>query len=167
MGMLHRSGSRRETATAYGLVAAQFTLLLVVVLWSPPRRWELPDWLDRGAGLLGLAGAFWLVAGIAGLGRSVSALPLPVVHGTLKIGGLYRLSRHPIYTGVLALAWSAAIRSGSPWPLLVALALTAVLHIKARFEEKTLRRAYPGYADYASRTPRFLPLGRMARPRHR
>jgi protein-S-isoprenylcysteine O-methyltransferase Ste14 len=98
------------------------------------------------------------VLGAVSLGRSLSAVPLPVVHGRLMTGGLFRLSRHPIYTGLLAIAWSVAVRAASPpYPLAVAVALTVLLHVKARFEEAALREAYPEYAGYAARTPRFLP----------
>jgi protein-S-isoprenylcysteine O-methyltransferase Ste14 len=156
---LYGTPSRRSTAAAYGLVAAQFGLLAALLVWRPARRWAVPAWLDRGAALLGGAGAVWLVLGAVALGRSISAVPLPVAHGELRTGGVYRLSRHPIYTGLLALAWSAAVRAGAPGPLGVAAALTVLLAGKAGFEERGLRAAYPGYAAYAARTPRFIPLG--------
>jgi protein-S-isoprenylcysteine O-methyltransferase Ste14 len=148
-------------------VAGQFALLAVLVLWRPRPAWALPGWVDRAAAVAGLAGALWLVLGLAGLGRSLSAVPLPVVHGTLRTGGLFRLSRHPVYTGLLALAWSAAVRSASPPKLGVAAALTVLLAVKARFEETALGDAYPGYADYAARTARFLPVGSLGRRRGR
>jgi protein-S-isoprenylcysteine O-methyltransferase Ste14 len=44
----------------------------------------------------------------------------------------------------------------------LALTLLGLLTAKARWEEELLRRRYPGYDDYAARTPRFLP-----RPFHR
>jgi protein-S-isoprenylcysteine O-methyltransferase Ste14 len=160
---LHRSGSTRDTALAYGFVAGQFALLAVLIVWEPAPGWVLPGWLDRAAAIAGLAGAVWLVLGLLNLGRSATALPLPVVHGELRTGGLYRLSRHPIYTGLLAIAWSAGVRAASPWSLGVAAALTALLSAKARFEERELRRAYPGYAAYAARTARFLPVGSLGR----
>jgi protein-S-isoprenylcysteine O-methyltransferase Ste14 len=142
---------------AYLLVAGQFALLLVLVLWRPRPRWTLPEVMGTAASALGFLGAAWLVLGAVSLGRSLSAVPLPVVHGRLMTGGLFRLSRHPIYTGLLAIAWSVAVRAASPYPLAVAVALTVLLHVKARFEEAALREAYPEYAGYAARTPRFLP----------
>lgn len=154
---LHQSSSRRATVGAYLLVAGQFALLLVLILWKPRARWVLPRGLDTAASALGFLGAAWLVVGAVSLGRSLSAVPLPLVHGKLKTGGLFRLSRHPIYTGLLAIAWSVAVRGGSPYPLAVAGGLTVLLHIKARFEETALEEVYPEYAGYAARTPRFLP----------
>ena len=154
---LHRSDSRRSTVSAYLLVAGQFALLFVLILWEPRPAWVLPGWLDTLAAVLGFAGGVWLVLGAVSLGRSLSAVPLPVVHGRLRTGGLFRLSRHPIYTGLLAIAWSVAVRAASPYPLAVAAALTVLLQVKARFEEAALRETYPEYSAYATRTPRFLP----------
>lgn len=139
-------------------MGGQLALLAVLVLWHPPPRWVLPGWLRAVATTTGALGAVWLVVGAVSLGRSLSAVPLPVVHGRLQVGGLFRLSRHPIYTGLLAIAWSAAVRAAAPVPLLVAAGLTVLLSVKARFEEAALRAAYPEYAAYAARTPRFLPL---------
>lgn len=162
---LHRSDSRQATAAAYLLVAGQFALLLLLILWDPSPRWVLPNWLANAASALGFLGAAWLILGAVALGRSLSAVPLPVVGGELKTQGLFRLSRHPIYTGLLAIAWSAAIRAASPYSLLIAAALTGLIALKARFEEAALRRAYPGYGEYADRTPRFLPTGGLGRRR--
>lgn len=161
--MLHRSSSTRDTVVAYAFVAGQFALLAVLLLWHPPPRWALEPWLATAVWWVGLLGAVWLALGLVSLGRSLTALPLPVVHGELRTGGLYRLSRHPIYTGLLALAWSAAVRAAAPGPLLLAAALTALLGVKSGFEERHLRAAYPEYAEYARRVPRFVPLGRRLR----
>lgn len=154
---LHRSTSRAHTVVAYGLVTGQFALLLVLVVWSPTSSWNLAGWIEAGARAVGLVGLGWLGLGILGLGRSASAVPLPLAHGELKTGGLYRLSRHPIYTGLLLFAWATAVARAAVGPLVVAAALTALIVVKAGFEETALRAAYPGYAAYAARTPRFLP----------
>ena len=98
-----------------------------------------------------------LVLGAIGLGRSLTALPTPVPHGELRTGGLYRFVRHPIYTGVLALSYRAAVPSGNVAVLAAAIALTGWLAVKARWEEQQLRRRYPSYDAYARRTPRFVP----------
>jgi protein-S-isoprenylcysteine O-methyltransferase Ste14 len=140
-------------------VAAQFVLLALLFIWEPRPRWTVPAGVDRAAGAVGFVGGVWLVLGGLSLGRSFSVVPRPVVDGELKTGGLYRLSRHPIYTGLITVIWSAGVRAASPAPLVIAGALTLVLLGKARFEEAALLSRYPGYAAYAARTPRILPLG--------
>ncbi|MCB1248080.1 MAG: hypothetical protein KDB36_01655, partial [Acidimicrobiales bacterium] len=72
--------------------------------------------------------------------------------------GLFRLVRHPIYTGVMALALGTALRLANPWAMLAALALVAWFMAKARWEERHLAARYPDYAAYAATTPRFVPF---------
>jgi protein-S-isoprenylcysteine O-methyltransferase Ste14 len=157
---VHRSRSSGETVRAWALVAAQFALIAAIVIWQPPAVWKVPSALRAVARIVGWVGFVWLIGGAISLGRSLTALPLPVEHGVLKTGGFYRLSRHPIYTGLLAIAGGSSMGAGSPWTIALALALLTVLTVKARFEEGALSAAYPGYAEYASRTRRFLPLPR-------
>ncbi len=141
-------------------VAVQGVLLALLVLWAPTPNWSVPNWLKSASFALEAVGLLWLLVGAVNLGGSLTATPVPRHEGTLKTGGLYRLSRHPIYTGVLALAAASALRRGNWIVILVALALYVLFEFKARFEERLLAKAYPGYAEYAARVPRFLPVGR-------
>lgn len=160
----HRSPSPATTLAAWGLVAAQFALIGGLVFWSPPADWTVPRPLETAGSLLKTLGLVWMALAALSLGRSLSPLPLPLERGGLRTGGLYRLSRHPIYTGLLAFAIGTALRSGSIGKGVMAVALTLLLTAKARFEEDHLRVAYPDYRDYEARTPRFLPTGRLFRP---
>ena len=146
-----------SSVIAWGFVLVQFALL-AVVLFAPSRgAWSLPAWVAEVARWTGRAGIAVLLLGAAGLGRSLTALPTPVTRGELRTAGAYRFARHPIYTGVLALSYGAAMPSGSSWALGAAVALTGWLTMKARWEEVQLRHRYPGYGTYAGRTPRFVP----------
>lgn len=150
--------NRRDTLIAWGFVAGQFALIVLVLALPSGSAWTVPGWLRAAALALGLVGLAALVVGIANLGRSLTALPTPVEHGELRRDGLYRLVRHPIYAGIIGLAASSALRSGS-WAVVAATAaLTGWFSAKARWEEMHLRRRYPDYADYAARTPRFVPF---------
>ncbi len=74
----HRRTSRGDVARAYAFVAAQFGLLAALAFWHPHPDFSLPHWLDTAAQLVGLGGAAWIGLGVVALGRSVTALPLPV-----------------------------------------------------------------------------------------
>lgn len=152
--------TRRQAIEGWSFVAVQGLLLGILVFWSPPPTWSFPDWVDTVGQIIGIFGLVWLLLGALSLGRSLTATPVPRSEGTLKTGGLYRLSRHPIYTGVLALAFSSALRRANWVLLLVAACLYVLFVFKARFEERLLTEAYPGYAEYAARVPRFVPTGR-------
>lgn len=157
MGLL-TADDPRDTAIAWGFVAGQFLLLLVIVLLPAGDSWIAPAWLQTAARAVGLAGAAVLVIGVVHLGRSLTPLPTPVPHGELRTSGLYRFVRHPIYSGIIALASSWAVPSGSPAVAAATVALTVWFMAKARWEEQHLRARYPGYAAYAARTPRFVPF---------
>jgi protein-S-isoprenylcysteine O-methyltransferase Ste14 len=139
-----------------GWVALQFVLLglaLVVGLL------DLSGWGPAYAGGLRYLGVLVLSAGVVlavyavlGLGSSLTALPAPVDHGTLRTDGVYGVVRHPIYSALLLLVLGWALMS-SPWVLLVWLALAAVLDLKRQVEEDFLERAYEEYPAYRVRVP--------------
>jgi protein-S-isoprenylcysteine O-methyltransferase Ste14 len=52
---------------------------------------------------------------------------------------------------------SITVASGSVFRLLTLGVLVLLLTVKARWEETRLMRRFAGYADYAARTPRFVP----------
>jgi protein-S-isoprenylcysteine O-methyltransferase Ste14 len=139
------------------LVAIQFVLLAIIFFVPSSRTWILP----AGAGAIGSTLFFvgLLVTAIAlmGLGSSLTANPVPLAKGTLKTGGLYGAVRHPIYSGILLAAVSFSATSGSLWSLIGTIALIVLFAVKARFEERLLLAAYPGYAAYAARVGRFVP----------
>jgi len=153
-------GQRR---TAWLLVAAQFALIAVIVL-SPDRAdWPVPSWLLHVGTVGSWAGiAIMVVAGL-GLGRGLTAAPLPNSHSKLRTGGLYRLVRHPIYTGLLLFTLAQVATSGSVLVALAGLLLVVLINAKARWEEQRLSERFLEYPGYARRTPRFVPW-RM--PRH-
>jgi protein-S-isoprenylcysteine O-methyltransferase Ste14 len=64
--------------------------------------------------------------------------------------------RHPIYTGLLTFALGVGLDAGIPQLIFVA-ALFVLINRKARWEEELLMQRYPEYAEYMSKTPRFLP----------
>lgn len=109
-----------------------------------------------GAAAIGV-GAWIVLSATRRLGDSFSALPRPHEQATLIQRGLYARVRHPIYAGVicLGLGWAAVTRSLPA--LIAAVALAAVLDLKARREEFWLAERFPDYAEYRSRTHRFIP----------
>jgi len=72
--------------------------------------------------------------------------------------GAYRLVRHPIYSGLLQMAWGWGLWCGGWLTLGYALALFILLDRKARREEQILRATFPGYAAYSRRVRRLIPF---------
>ncbi|MCX7924891.1 MAG: isoprenylcysteine carboxylmethyltransferase family protein [Fimbriimonadales bacterium] len=138
-------------------VVVQAVLLLIygyALITTPAVEWGAIRWL--GAPLILVGAALGMPALIAH-GRKLTPLPEPNRTLGLKTTGVYAHIRHPMYTGLLLLAFGLAILFQKPWGVALAVALTVFFNLKAREEERRLSRCYPQYADYQRITGRFLP----------
>lgn len=156
---------RPPSASAIGwlFVSAQIVLLGALVLVPGARHWVAPTAVAGGAHAAALAGLGIVAVAALGLGSALTATPVPKAHAGLRTGGLYRFSRHPIYSGVLLFVIGTVVASGSVWKLAIGVVTLVFFNAKARWEESQLRSAYPDYAAYAARTPRFIPHPRLHR----
>jgi len=143
-------------------VAGQIAILAAIAL-APRRLPGLPEWPawlawpSRIAGLLlGAAGALLAIAGALALGSNLTPFPRPRENAALVEDGVYRVARHPIYTGIVigALGWSLLRRSILAVLLTVALAL--FFDRKARREETWLVEKFPEYESYRARVRRRI-----------
>jgi protein-S-isoprenylcysteine O-methyltransferase Ste14 len=76
----------------------------------------------------------------------------------LVTGGIYRYIRHPLYSSLLFLACGAFLKDVSWTTGLLILAAILFLAATAAADEKECIRYFgPQYADYMSRTKRFVP----------
>ena len=148
-----------DKSRGYFYVAVQF--LLIALLFTAPRQADPYGTFSDLIGIVGVAvialGAVILVTSFVRLGKSLTANPVPKDDGVLVTSGLYGRVRHPIYFGLLVLAFGVVLDAGW-WPqIIIALMLYFLLNIKAQFEEDLLRKKYPEYKAYALKTPRFFP----------
>lgn len=147
-----------DVRTARLLVAGQFVLIGILVVLPNGDDWPVPTALTVACSAATVLGLAVMVIGATGLGRGLTATPLPNAHAQLRTGGLYRYARHPIYSGLLLMMASITVAAGSGLRLLTLAALVLLLNVKARWEETRLAQRFEGYADYAAHTPRFVPL---------
>jgi protein-S-isoprenylcysteine O-methyltransferase Ste14 len=145
------------------LVTAQFGLLAVLVLGPSGEVWTVSGPLRTAGSVLRWAGFAAVALGALGLGRGFSVHPAPTGVAVLRTDGLYRVVRHPIYSGVLLLAGGIAATAGSLLAITAFAFLVLLLSAKARFEERLLVERFPDYTAYARRTPRFVPFLRPGR----
>jgi protein-S-isoprenylcysteine O-methyltransferase Ste14 len=150
--------THKDVWTARLLVACQFVLIGILVLLPGRHDWPVPIGLIVACTVATVAGLVVMVIGATGLGRGLTATPLPNAHAQLRNGGLYRFVRHPIYSGLLLTMASITVASGSGFRLLTLGVLVLLLTVKARWEETRLTQRFEGYASYAARTPRFIPV---------
>jgi protein-S-isoprenylcysteine O-methyltransferase Ste14 len=138
-----------------------------------PAEWLLPpalialrvgeieaDWLPlRVVGLaIGLAGAVLLVWAAVLLGRFLMHEAAVREDHVLLVSGPYRLVRHPVYTGFLALLLGSGVASLNVSVLLLwPVSLLGIL-IQGASEEQLLRERFGReYERYAGRVGRLVP----------
>jgi protein-S-isoprenylcysteine O-methyltransferase Ste14 len=140
----------RAVLTAQALATA-------ALAWPGRARWRLPRPVLAGAVAATLAGGALFVTSLVSQGRQLTAHVDPPAGARLLTEGPYRLSRHPVYAGLLLGAAGVAVLRRRPGPLVGWAALAAVLHLKTGMEEEQLRARFgPDYEMYATTTPRLI-----------
>jgi len=140
-------------------------IALFMLVGFGPRQVARPAWpqaMGRAATGLGVAlmvaGAALLGAALLELGRNLTPLPYPKDDGTLVQTGAYRLVRHPIYSGGVALAFGWAFFVQGWLTVVYAVLLFVLFDLKSRREERWLAEKFAGYADYQKRVRRLIPF---------
>jgi protein-S-isoprenylcysteine O-methyltransferase Ste14 len=106
--------------------------------------------------LTGLAFTVW--ARVT-LGRNWSAEVTFKQDHELIESGPYALARHPIYTGLILMAFGTAINYGRAIGFALFLSLCGGLWWKARLEERIMGRHFPdAYAEYKARVRAIVPF---------
>jgi len=124
---------------------------LLLLFWQADRF--------RLAGLVVLAAATLLcIKSMRDLGANYS--PCFDSHKPFRIvtTGIYRWVRHPLYLANILQGLGYVLASGSMWVL--ALSAYGIFKIVSALvkEESYLRKAFPGYERYQSRTSRLIPF---------
>jgi steroid 5-alpha reductase family enzyme len=157
-------------------VYSQFSLLALLMFWPGDKRgFGFLDFLFEFVGVLSVFGGLALIFFAI---RSLFTFSLPKFSGTPKdkflqslqvvwpkpldsaklvTSGVFKRMRHPIYAGLLLLAYGIGIGSGPTPHLFFAIALHLVLSKKAALEETFLAEKFPEYPKYVARTGRFFP----------
>src|SRR5439155_27332069 len=94
--------------------------------------------------LVVVAGLLLVVLGLLSLGSSFTPLPRPRARTRLRLSGIFRLVRHPVYGGaiLIGLGWSLA---DAPLGLIPTALLALLFDLKARREETWLIERFPEY----------------------
>ena len=132
-------------------------LAIILAAFLPGLTIDVPIWLPVLVGLIGIL--FLLPAVVSFANQKTTVDPrTPEAATTLVTSGIYRITRNPMYVGMLLLllalaAWLAAASS-----LLPAIAfLLSIDRGQIRREEESLRQVFGvAFEAYASRVPRWL-----------
>ncbi len=137
------------------LVILQFLLFIIFI--ALPAGFGHPFIYPFISFLLTVAGLLIIAMGIFQLGSNITPFPTPLSNSTLTTQGIYKIIRHPIYTGILFIALGIAIYTASYPRLAVSALLYILFQYKSRYEEQMLIEKFPGYVDYKLNAGRFLP----------
>jgi protein-S-isoprenylcysteine O-methyltransferase Ste14 len=139
----------------YGLISLLVMLLLYFVVPGPriiPKPWNLLGLLPVALGLASAVTAIWTF-------RRAGTSPEPFHEASaLVTGGIYRLSRNPIYLGFLLALLGVAVllRSLTPYLVLVGYVILIERNV-IRFEERMLAEKFGAqWAEYEKRTRRWI-----------
>jgi protein-S-isoprenylcysteine O-methyltransferase Ste14 len=135
-----------------------FAVMLAVLFLFPPS--DSSPLRIIGIGLIGVGGVVILLGVMEhqARNRTLPAItPEPNRHVGLVDTGIYRHIRHPLYSGVILGAFGVALAHGHIAAIIIAAVIAVFFTYKSIFEESLLKQTYPDYANYISRTGRFLP----------
>lgn len=84
-------------------------------------------------------------------------LGTPKEHTTLKVKGLFRLSRNPMYVGMYATMVASALYTLNPLVILLGAFVIAIHHSIVLAEEKHMQMVFgQEYVDYRNRVRRYI-----------
>lgn len=139
----------------FAYVMIQFILLIVFFIDVELFEIEILEfdfWL-----YFALFGFLIIAIAVLQLNTSLSPFPSPKTDTKLVKNGLFKLIRHPTYTGILISIFSISFWLGSGYRLLVSLSILILFYFKSKYEEEKLAEQFTEYKTYQSITGRFLP----------
>ena len=139
-------------------VAVQFLLLFAfaaILLGNPGAPLFVAPHAAMAGDALGIAGLAVIAAGFLALGRNIQVAPHTKEGAHLVQSGIYRVLRHPIYSGIALCVVGLWLREPTLAAGIAGIVVIAFLGMKRRLEERFLMAAYPAYAEYRKRTVAF------------
>ena len=120
------------------------------------RQFTLPAFFSWAGYFLLAAGLLLSIISLFHLGNSVS-FGVPVEATTLRVGGLYKYSRNPIYAGFFFLSAAAALLTSNVYVLVLGVYSTAVYHLIILGEERFLKERFgSAYEEYCKKVRRYF-----------
>ncbi len=146
--------------------------LIVLIGWYAPFQplrsvGSTPLWIAiPGVICLALSTGLTLWARFA-LGTMWSHAPEVKVGHQLRVDGPYRITRHPIYTGIIGMILGSMLMNGLGAWVLLSLIGVSMLVAKVPPEERLLSETFgEQYRQYQQRVPRLVPGLQLLRRSH-
>lgn len=151
-------GRSIDYASIIGLVVV-FLLNRFVHVFSPDFALHFPLWVEQIGGVFLIAATGLTLWSRFALGTMWSVRPQSKVGHQLRTDGPYRISRHPIYTGIIGMLFgSVLVSSGNGLAILIAFFVMIRLLIKIPTEEKLMIETFgEQYRVYQQQVPQLIP----------
>jgi protein-S-isoprenylcysteine O-methyltransferase Ste14 len=91
------------------------------------------------------------------LGTNFTAYPTPTTDAKLVSSGMYKFSRHPIYSGIILFIFGYGFWDNSNYKLIIAVILVVLFYVKTTYEEQQLLQKFRDYEAYQKKVNRFFP----------
>lgn len=150
--------SNRPTVIEWLLVGIQLALFVFYFVSLTAVDAFFSDVLQIVGGVPMVVGAVFVVWALLQQRLNLSIFPSPKEDGHLITTGVYKLVRHPIYAGILFVAFGYAIYVQSFYKIIIALLLLILFELKSTYEERLLEAKFPAYGQYKLNTGKFFPL---------
>ncbi|WP_299183856.1 isoprenylcysteine carboxylmethyltransferase family protein [uncultured Aquimarina sp.] len=138
-------------------VFIQFVLFLVYIIDLKIVSVSWLPFLDKTGLFILIMGILIVLVSLVQLNKNLSPFPTPKLNSKLIKTGLYKFMRHPIYTGILGIAFGYGFYIGSIFKLMIATFIFVLFYFKSKYEEKKLLGFFSEYEAYKKTTGRFLP----------
>jgi protein-S-isoprenylcysteine O-methyltransferase Ste14 len=155
--MEQRTSPPRIPPPAFMLVAA--LVMWALDRWVPLVHWIVPPWNRLGAVFAATGLAIDAAAVLRFLQRKTTVNPtVPAKASILVTDGVFRVSRNPMYLGLvlLLIGWALWLGSATPW-LVVPLFVVGITAVQIVPEERALAERFgQAYGDYRRRVGRWI-----------
>ena len=138
-------------------VGIQFLLFAGYLFEVTKLRFEMPEFIQFILLPFIVAGIAIILISFFQLNKNLSPFPSPKENSELITTGLFSKIRHPIYSGILLLAFSFALYQNSGFKILISFFLLILFYFKTGYEEKLLSIKFPEYKNHKMNTGRFFP----------
>jgi len=139
-------------------------VMLIASYWPAPwgLLWTTPVWLGWACFALVGVGLIWTWLARLHLGPLWSSTSAPTEDHRIVDTGPYGVMRHPVYAGLLLATVATAAERGRLEAIAGALVLVAAISLRAKLEERFLRRDLgdEAYAAYSRRVPMLIPFAK-------
>jgi len=148
--------SGKPTIKDYTFVSIQLVLFLVYVLPVEVLVVNVATWLRYFGLVFTILGLVLGTMALLQINTKISPFPTPVLKSELITNGAFSISRHPIYTSILAMTLGYAVFEASLFKFIIFLVLWLLFYFKSKYEEQLLSEKFSEYSNYQQRTRRFI-----------